>query len=99
MAEQLIDALSMTWDPAGFHDTFQERVAALIDAERTGETVEKAEPAAEPTGAVDLMEALRGGVERVGGRPPRNAAARRQSRPARAGACATGLPTAAKARG
>ncbi|MDA5284125.1 hypothetical protein [Streptomyces sp. Isolate_45] len=65
MAEQLITALSMTWDPTRFHDTFQEKVATLIDAEQAGESVEKAEPAAEPTGAVDLMEALRASVERA----------------------------------
>lgn len=34
-------------------------------AKRAGETVEKAEPAAKATGAVDLMEALRASVERA----------------------------------
>ncbi|MFF3015441.1 Ku protein [Streptomyces sp. NPDC057939] len=66
MAEQLIGALSMDWDPGAFHDTFQEKVAALIEAKKAGETVEKAEPAAEPTGVIDLMEALRASVERPG---------------------------------
>ncbi|MEU3317143.1 Ku protein [Streptomyces sp. NPDC006662] len=66
MAEQLIGAMSMDWDPEQFHDTFQEKVAALIEAKRAGESVEKAEPAAEPTGAVDLMEALRASLERAG---------------------------------
>ncbi|MET9469040.1 Ku protein [Streptomyces sp. NPDC006544] len=71
MAEQLIEALSMQWEPDRFHDTFQEKVAALIQAKQAGETVEKAEPAAEPTGAVDLMEALRASVDRARG--PRSA--------------------------
>ncbi|WP_327364969.1 Ku protein [Streptomyces sp. NBC_01296] len=66
MAEQLIDALTMKWDPEQFHDTFQEKVAAMIEAKRSGERVEKAEPAAQPTGVVDLMEALRASVERAG---------------------------------
>ncbi|MER7826994.1 Ku protein [Streptomyces sp. NPDC096097] len=66
MAEQLIGAMSMAWDPDEFHDTFQEKVAALLDAKKAGETVEKAEPAVEPTGVVDLMEALRASVERAG---------------------------------
>lgn len=44
MAEQLIEALSMTWDPGEFHDTFQEKVAAMIESKQAGETVEKAEP-------------------------------------------------------
>lgn len=65
MAEQLIDALSMTWDPEEFHDTFQEKVAALIDAKKAGESVEKAEPAPKPSPAVHLMEALRASVERA----------------------------------
>lgn len=52
MAEQLIDALSMTWEPGEFHDTFQEKVAALIQAKQSGGSVEKAEAPAEPTGVV-----------------------------------------------
>ncbi|MEW1637569.1 Ku protein [Streptomyces sp. NPDC093801] len=66
MAEQLIGAMSMDWDPEQFHDTFQEKVAALIEAKKAGERVEKAEPAAEPTSVVDLMEALRASIERAG---------------------------------
>ncbi|MEU0633260.1 Ku protein [Streptomyces sp. NPDC005989] len=65
MAHQLIDALTADWDPESFHDTFQEKVEALIEAKAAGEVVEKAEPAAKPTGAVDLMEALRASVERA----------------------------------
>ncbi|MGR4877880.1 hypothetical protein ACIPUC_00275 [Streptomyces sp. LARHCF249] len=65
MAEQLISALAMDWDPETFHDTFQEKVAGLIEAKKAGESVEKAEPPAKATGAVDLMEALRASVERA----------------------------------
>ncbi|MFE2922746.1 hypothetical protein [Streptomyces goshikiensis] len=42
------------------------KVTALIEAKKAGETVEKAAPAAEPTGVVDLMEALRASVEHAG---------------------------------
>ncbi|WP_133895422.1 hypothetical protein [Streptomyces sp. KS 21] len=65
MARPLIDALAMEWKPEEFHDTFQEKVAALITAKQAGETVEKAEPPAKATGAVDLMEALRASVEKA----------------------------------
>ncbi|MFI1652105.1 Ku protein [Streptomyces avidinii] len=65
MAEQLIEAMSMKWDRDQFHDTFQEKVASLIQAKQAGETVEKADPAPKPTGAVDLMEALRASVDRA----------------------------------
>ncbi|MCX5434659.1 Ku protein (plasmid) [Streptomyces sp. NBC_00257] len=69
MAHQLIDALTADWDPEDFHDTFQEKVEALIEAKAAGEAVEKAEPAAQPTGVVDLVEALRASVE--GARSPK----------------------------
>ncbi len=65
MAEQLIDSLAMEWDPETCRDTFQEKVAALIAAKKSGETVEKAEPPAKATGTVDLMEALRASVEQA----------------------------------
>ncbi|MEU4730415.1 hypothetical protein [Streptomyces sp. NPDC023588] len=38
----------------------------MIEAKQAGATVEKAEAPAEPTGMVDLMEALRASVERAG---------------------------------
>ncbi|MGR4883976.1 Ku protein [Streptomyces sp. LARHCF249] len=65
MAEQLISALAMDWDPETFRDTFQEKVAALIEAKKAGKSVEKAEPPAKATNAVDLMEALRASVARA----------------------------------
>lgn len=55
----------MEWKPEEFHDTFREKVAALIKAKRAGESVEKAEPAAESTNVIDLAEALRASVERA----------------------------------
>lgn len=74
MAEQLIAALSTDWDPSAFRDTFQEKVATLIEAKKTGESVEKAEPPAKATGAVDLMEALRASVDRA--RSPKDTGAK-----------------------
>jgi DNA end-binding protein Ku len=65
MAEQLIDSLSMEWDPEDFHDTFQEKVQELVKAKKKGETVEKAEQPAESTNVVDLMDALRASVDRA----------------------------------
>ncbi|MFJ5548779.1 Ku protein [Streptomyces sp. NPDC093225] len=67
MAEQLVTALETDWDPEEFHDTYQEKVAALVEAKRTGGTVEKAELPAEATNVVDLTEALRASVERARG--------------------------------
>lgn len=53
-----------------------------MKAKAAGEAVEKAEPAAEPTGAVDLMEALRASVERA--RSPKDTGDKAASSGARA---------------
>ncbi|MFK0238602.1 hypothetical protein [Streptomyces vinaceus] len=84
MAMQLIDTLAMEWEPEVFHDSFREKVEALVKAKASGEMVEKAEPAAEPTGAVDLMEALRASVERA--RSPKDTGDKATSRGSRAAA-------------
>ncbi|WP_406076666.1 non-homologous end joining protein Ku [Streptomyces virginiae] len=82
MAEQLIEAMSMKWEPDQFHNTFQEKVATLIQAKQAGETIEKAEPAPKPTGTVDLMEALRASVDRA--RSPKDARTEKASTTTRA---------------
>lgn len=61
-AKQLIEALATEWDPAEYHDTYQERVHKLVESKRKGETVEKAEEAPESTNVVDLMDALKASV-------------------------------------
>ncbi|MGW8762684.1 non-homologous end joining protein Ku [Streptomyces sp. NPDC055815] len=66
-AEQLIEAMAIDWDPEDYQDTYQEKVAELIEAKQSGETVEKAEPAAEATNVIDLMEALRASVKHARG--------------------------------
>ncbi|MEU6280987.1 Ku protein [Streptomyces sp. NPDC047028] len=65
-AEQLIDALSIDWEPGEYRDTYEERVKKLVEAKRKGEeVVGEAEPP-EATNVVDLMEALRRSVEQSG---------------------------------
>ncbi|MCT4353415.1 Ku protein [Streptomyces sp. Je 1-79] len=80
MAEQLIETLAVDWDPEEYRDTFQEKVAALIEAKKAGETVEKAEPPSESTTPVDLLEALRASVEKGRGSKATGAAERRKGR-------------------
>ncbi|OXY97383.1 Ku protein [Streptomyces diastatochromogenes] len=67
-AVQLVEALSMDWDPHEYHDTYQERVLEMIEAKRTGATVEKGEPPPTTTKVVDLMAALQASVESAKGR-------------------------------
>ncbi|MGW6360651.1 non-homologous end joining protein Ku [Streptomyces sp. NPDC055092] len=65
MAEQLIEAMAMEWDPEAFHDTYQEAVTKLVEAKRTGKKTDKTEPPGESTNVVDLMETLRASVDRA----------------------------------
>ncbi|MFD5316278.1 Ku protein [Streptomyces sp. NPDC127098] len=67
-AIQLVDALSMEWNPEEFHDTYQERVLELVEAKRTGATVEKGAPPPRSTNVIDLMDALQASVESARGR-------------------------------
>ncbi|AOR30165.1 Ku protein [Streptomyces fodineus] len=69
-AEQLIDALTIDWDPGEYHDTYEERVKKLVAAKRKGEEVVAEPEAPEATNVIDLMDVLSRSVEqsRSGGR-------------------------------
>ncbi|WP_431951716.1 Ku protein [Actinacidiphila sp. bgisy167] len=85
-AVQLVDALSIDWDPHAYHDTYQEKVRELVEAKRSGAVVEKGEAPPSSTNVIDLMAALQASVDRAksakggaaeekkaesdGGRPP-----------------------------
>jgi DNA end-binding protein Ku len=62
IAEQLVDSLSATWDPAKYEDTYRDRVMDLIKAKAKGEDIVVEEQEEAPKVA-DLMEALRASVE------------------------------------
>lgn len=65
VAESLVEALTVTWDPAAYHDTYEDRVRELVEAKREGrEIVAEAAPP-EGTNVVDLMDALRRSVDRA----------------------------------
>ncbi|MCB5164992.1 Ku protein [Streptomyces bambusae] len=81
MAEQLITALGIDWDPEAFHDTYREKVTALVKAKQAGETVEKAELPAEATNVIDLTEALRASIEGARGGGKRSAKGRSRAEP------------------
>ncbi|QQC92607.1 Ku protein [Streptomyces alfalfae] len=63
-AQQLIDALSIDWDPNDYHDTYEERVKELVAAKREGKEVVGEEGPPDATNVVDLMSALERSVER-----------------------------------
>lgn len=64
-ARQLIDALSMDWDPDQFHDTSEERVQALVDAKRQGQEIVSEAGPPEATNVIDLMDALQRSVDQA----------------------------------
>lgn len=64
-AVQLVDALSIDWNPDEYHDTYQERVLQLVEAKRTGETLEKGEPPPRSTNVIDLMNALQASIKKA----------------------------------
>ena len=66
--------MTTDWDPASYVDTYRERVEELIESKRTGETIETAAPAPQPSKVVDLTETLRRSVEEARGRTRESAA-------------------------
>jgi DNA end-binding protein Ku len=59
LAEQVIETLSVdTWESKKFHDTYRERVMALIEQKRQGKPIQPGR-APRPPKVIDLMEALR----------------------------------------
>lgn len=67
MALQLVDALSGPWEPARYHDTYQEKVRELVRAKAEGKEVAVAEEAPAATNVIDLMEVLQGSLDRARG--------------------------------
>ncbi|MFJ9822659.1 hypothetical protein ACIRU3_47305 [Streptomyces sp. NPDC101151] len=63
MALQLVDSLSSGWNPARYHDTYQEQIRELVKAKAEGEEVALAEEAPAATNVVDLMQALQGSLD------------------------------------
>jgi len=65
LAEQLVETLSEDFKPEKYHDTFQARLKALIDAKIKGKsTIEvEEEPARAPV--IDMMEALKRSLART----------------------------------
>jgi DNA end-binding protein Ku len=63
IARQLIDDLTVGWDPKRYKDTYRNEVLKLIRRKAKGETIEVEEPEEERAGVTDLMEALRASLE------------------------------------
>jgi len=88
MAEQLIDSLTRSFDPAAYRDEYREKLLALIERKAEGKEVVAAPEGEEPqpTKAPDLMSALEESIAAVkgkdDGRAPKPAAKRRKAKAA-----------------
>jgi DNA end-binding protein Ku len=83
IATQLLDAMSSSWDPRRYHDTFTEDLRQRIEAKNTAkgkgkDVVEEAEPAEQPANVVDLMAALEQSVKQAKGTRSRAKRGRRR---------------------
>ncbi|MDQ0577982.1 non-homologous end joining protein Ku [Streptomyces rishiriensis] len=67
MALQLVGALSGSWEPARYHDTYQEKVHELVQAKAEGQEIAPAEKAPAATNVIDLMAVLQGSIDQTRG--------------------------------
>ncbi|HVT20857.1 MAG TPA: Ku protein [Mycobacteriales bacterium] len=82
IAEQLIESLSVDWEPERYHDTYRDRVQELIDSKREGRQVVTAKKAPR-TNVIDLMAALEESIAARGGRGGKADKAGKTAKPAK----------------
>lgn len=69
MAERLLDALTVKWNPKRHRDTYRERVLDLVNRKNKGEEIVVATPPKpEEADVVDLMAVLERSVKDAKGR-------------------------------
>ena len=79
MAVDLVEAMSGTWRPAEYKDSYTERVKKLVETKRKGEEVVYNEEEPEATQRTDLVSALRASVEAARSRRTTKKAAAKKS--------------------
>lgn len=70
LAEQLIESLAEEFNPAQYHDTYQEKLRALVEAKRKGRDIAE-KPAPKHAKVIDMMEALKRSVQEAERGPKR----------------------------
>ncbi|HVB04841.1 MAG TPA: Ku protein [Acidimicrobiales bacterium] len=66
VAKQLIESLSVAYDPERYHDEYHERIEALIEEKRQGRSLVY-EPERPVSNVVNLMDALQASIAKVRG--------------------------------
>jgi DNA end-binding protein Ku len=102
MAEQLVEAMTESFDPAKYKDEYREALLKVIEAKVEGQEIVAPEPAEESANLVDLMKLLEASVKAAtdtkGKEEPVSVAAAKEERAARPAAKkATAAKAAAKA--
>ncbi|WP_306192293.1 MULTISPECIES: Ku protein [unclassified Streptomyces] len=83
MAVQLVEALSGPWDPARYHDTYQEKVRETVRAKAEGQEIVAAQAPPSATDVIDLMKVLQGSVDQARGARGEGAERPREKEPKR----------------
>lgn len=66
-AEQLVDTMTVDWNPEDYADVYEDRVRELVAAKAKGEEITSAEEPPEATNVIDLSEALARSLEQARG--------------------------------
>jgi DNA end-binding protein Ku len=80
MAVDLVEAMSGTWRPASYKDSYTERVKKLVATKRKGEEVVYNEEEPEATAKTDLVSTLRASVEEARSRRASKTAAKKTTK-------------------
>jgi DNA end-binding protein Ku len=67
IAEKIVEQQSGKFDPAEFHDRYEDALRALIEEKRKGKPVKPAKAANDDAKVIDLMAALKKSLEASGG--------------------------------
>ncbi len=96
MAEQLVEAMTDSFDPTKYKDEYREALLQVIEAKVDGQEIAAPEPVEESTNLVDLMKLLEASVKQATDQKPEpvsvaDAKKERASRPAKAAEAKTGI--------
>jgi DNA end-binding protein Ku len=85
LAETIIERKSGAFEPAGFHDRYQDALRALVESKLKGEMTGVPQSIAEPPKVINLMDALKRSLAREEASAPGKGAAVAEAKRARAG--------------